>query len=309
MDEDVMQGILRHSMIKRMFRWMSFALPFVAVVGCTTRPRFVPAEPLAGPVTIELHVEGGMSYADALVDGKSLRLMIDLGSGEAVSLFEGRLENTGARPTGRSRKIQNAFGQVFDAREFVVSELKLGDWQALDVPGSEGFAPGFMSSGGDSAFDPPGDGHLGTGLFAAYDVLLDTPGRQLTLYPPQAAAPARIHDWPSTVCTRPEEGLVIEGRVNGQRLKLLLDSGASSSILHPKAASALGLQPPGDVPLVRIEVLELGTLGTFALDFYVIPYRHPRVDALLGANFFAQFPLFIDFDEGRIAVGPRARED
>ncbi len=84
MDEDVMQGILRHSMIKRMFRWMSFALPFVAVVGCTTRPRFVPAEPLAGPVTIELHVEDGMSYADALVDGKSLRLMIDLGSVEAV---------------------------------------------------------------------------------------------------------------------------------------------------------------------------------------------------------------------------------
>ncbi len=169
--------------------------------------------------------------------------------------------------------------------------------------------PAQAEQGGDSAFDPPGDGHLGTGLFAAYDVLLDTPGRQLTLYPPQAAPPARIHDWPSTVCTRSDEGLVIEGRLNGQRLKLLLDSGASSSLLHPKAANALGLQPPGDVPRVRIEELELGALGTFALDFYVIPYRHPRVDALLGATFFAQFPLFIDFDEGRIAIGPRARED
>src|SRR2546427_473423 len=98
--------------------------------------------------------------------------------------------------------------------------------------------------------------------------------------------------------------------VNGVTATLLLDTGATLTVLHPAFARRASIDVPADapkmssvvvggqryeVPLVRVRSLALGDVTVEGIDVGVIETlgNLPGVDGLLGGNFLSHFKITI----------------
>lgn len=114
--------------------------------------------------------------------------------------------------------------------------------------------------------------------------------------------------------------VVIPASIDGQRVSLLLDTGAAAGLVRPDAAARLGL--PGDpqhvtllqgtggdagwTPHVLIPRLEIGGLMVHGITaplggLPALPRVVPAVAGLLGADLLSRFDLEIDLREHRVA--------
>src|SRR5690606_22110558 len=118
---------------------------------------------------------------------------------------------------------------------------------------------------------------------------------------------------------------VIEGRIGEKTLRLIVDTGATWSMLTPEAARAAGLatQPAGDltvrdaagdrrtVEAAHIETLELPADedGVITMsDFHVVVMDSPLVeragvDGILGLPLLRREVVTFDFPAGRLEIG------
>jgi len=115
--------------------------------------------------------------------------------------------------------------------------------------------------------------------------------------------------------------MIVHAQATGPRgttnLKLLLDTGASTSLLKLSALVFIGLDP--DQPIRRVQMTtgsavelapvvmltRLGALGQQRDGFSVIGHTLPAsatVDGLLGLDFFRDQVLTIDFRAGQVTV-------
>lgn len=117
----------------------------------------------------------------------------------------------------------------------------------------------------------------------------------------------------------PGEPILLTVRVNGLRtLRLLLDTGAQSTLIHTRALAAIGVDPSGGRPIslmgvtgqaegryVGLESLEVGEarvapLGVIAYDLHL-----REGDGLLGRDFLDRFKLTVDTEARVVILAPR----
>ena len=107
--------------------------------------------------------------------------------------------------------------------------------------------------------------------------------------------------------------------VNGSPVTLLVDTGASMTILSPRATARLGITVPATapkilttvvgggtfaMPYVRVASLRVGELTVEAIDVGVydaLP-RAPLIDGLLGANFLNHFRVTLDRQDRQLTL-------
>lgn len=118
---------------------------------------------------------------------------------------------------------------------------------------------------------------------------------------------------------RNENGLIVEAVLNEKvRVKLLVDSGASSTVISTKAARQLGLDPNKLVPVqfksvtgtatAQQAVLNTVRVGTAkGRNVMVIIYDNygGDLDGLLGMTFLEQFKFTIDAHRNQLTLSPR----
>jgi predicted aspartyl protease len=115
-------------------------------------------------------------------------------------------------------------------------------------------------------------------------------------------------------------GFLVPARINGIDSELLLDTGASNSLLNEAAISRLGLQEdslPGVLVTgvggatvsrrARVEQLELGGYTWDSLDLTIVRFAHHFADALpvagiLGARQMREFDVELDVPRGRMTL-------
>jgi predicted aspartyl protease len=114
--------------------------------------------------------------------------------------------------------------------------------------------------------------------------------------------------------------------VNGTRqVALILDTGASYTILSPRLFSQLGLSVPAAAPLVQfviaggqrvqaplvsVDSLEIGHARVAPLEvlaYDAIP-EDPNLDGLIGLNFLNHFAVNIDRGAGVLTLAPKSSE-
>jgi clan AA aspartic protease (TIGR02281 family) len=132
---------------------------------------------------------------------------------------------------------------------------------------------------------------------------------------------AQLAEWPVRYSNnRP----LIEGKINGQPVTLLVDTGATSTFIWESAATSLGL-PLGGVPRVRvfgaggearildttIWHLEIGAYKQTNVQLLVlrdkvppnpVPYDRSTIALLLGSEFLANFSTEFDLEHGVIRL-------
>ena len=112
---------------------------------------------------------------------------------------------------------------------------------------------------------------------------------------------------------------VVDAAVNGSPVTLLVDTGASMTILSPRAMERLRVAVPATapkilttvvggstfaMPYVRVSSLRVGEFSVEDIDVGVhdaLP-QAPTVDGLLGANFLNHFKVTVDRDRRRLTL-------
>ena len=177
---------------------------------------------------------------------------------------------------------------------------------------------------------PPGlvvDGLLGRDLLSSFDLEFDIPAHRLTLYDVRECS-GQFVPWTGRFATLPAaipttNAMVVPITVDGQRLRALLDTGATSLLILAPGAFRLGLTPgtvehdPGAVargvgptaPEIHRHTFSTWQVGPVLErnpTFWVSRARVvPIVDALLGADWLlAQRRVWISFATGQVFFQP-----
>lgn len=112
--------------------------------------------------------------------------------------------------------------------------------------------------------------------------------------------------------------------VNGSKGRLLLDTGATKTIIRPLLAQLAGIEPGRDapqarmtvagggqlsVPLVRARSLAIDQAEVHAIEIGVYDATPdlPDVDGILGTDFLGHFTVTIDRQSGTLLLAPQRR--
>jgi predicted aspartyl protease len=115
--------------------------------------------------------------------------------------------------------------------------------------------------------------------------------------------------------------IFVSALVNGSAARLLLDTGASKTIIRPMLAQLAGLEPGRsaphtrmtvagggqfDVPLVRARSLAVGEAEVHAIEIgvYEITPDLPDVDGILGTDYLGHFRVTIDRQGRTLLLAP-----
>jgi clan AA aspartic protease (TIGR02281 family) len=138
--------------------------------------------------------------------------------------------------------------------------------------------------------------------------------------PPESAAPAT--EVAGIPLLRSGSHFLVDARLGSQQARLLIDTGASLTMLTPDALNRRGVaaQATGktglfntangrvSAPIYRLDALSVGDWQVSDLDVGVLELGEPGIDGLLGMNFLRHFQFFIDQNEAllrlSIAAGP-----
>jgi predicted aspartyl protease len=112
--------------------------------------------------------------------------------------------------------------------------------------------------------------------------------------------------------------------VNGSKGRLLLDTGATTTIIRPMLAQLAGIEPGREapqarmtvagggqlsVPLVRVRSLAIEQAEVHAIEIGVYDATPdlPDVDGILGTDFLGHFTVTIDRQRGTLLLAPQRR--
>lgn len=305
---------------------LALALMF-GIVGCAADDPYGPNAagvcPLIRETTMPIEMHRNMLFVRVTIAGQPVKLLVDTGA-EKTLLTEQTVERlhlprdyTHATRTfgiGNATAAWDALlpeGMVLGGVRFPVDRVTVGHFDIADV-------------GGDTA-----DGLLGADILLAFDLDLDLPKQQLTLYRARRQCPDAEPPWPQPyiglngVATR-RDRLMIPFELDGVRGLAVVDTGAQLSSISERMAERMGVIPsvlstdrtvvahgaaPNQVkvPVHRFRELRVGPAVMEAPTLPVVPMTSGMGDALVGADFLKGRRTWLSFSTHRIFVTPLER--
>ena len=259
------------------------------------------------------------AYIDVYVNAVRLRLAIDTGHGLGSFLLSPSiLSGLDVQYTGRTQENYDAFGKRYDSREYLLSDVTIGDLHLEQVTGYELF----------TRWGTPG--LIGLPFLRQFNVLIDYPNLRFGLYRKHTHPGYLVSQaWTKVQLVSPSTRLVLPVRLGGcdETFRFLLDTGAayvdegqrfydlvcSQSKLGEWLRQRKAIKPCPAEPeiLGKFGTDQLRTLCGYGLtqtDFVIVDQEYLKMDGLLGHRFFAEYSAFIDFTTSEIYLRPRTVE-
>jgi len=258
------------------------------------------------------HIDGD-AYINVKIDTSYCKLFLDTGyPGASINLTSKALEKVKVRFTGNTQKNYDWRGQEYEAREYILPKVTIGDLELTGIRGLE-----HRKRGG-------ADGAISFKLLRQYNVLIDFPNEKMSFYK-FGYLPEYLsnQDW--------QRVNPIIGPGGGFELLLTLD-GIDQNFVFGLDNAAIALddnqKPYGLIrlnsslakyltenKLIKQKEDDTSIVGTFCtnkfringtqfqnLDFMIVDYKYPELDGLLGYNFFINHPIFIDFKNNELYI-------
>ncbi|WP_430391313.1 hypothetical protein [Dyella sp. 20L07] len=245
------------------------------MVGC--------AAALDAPLKLPFQVESGLPTVKAIVGGKPVNLILDLGGFQGLALKPSVAASTPLSFTGQEVHWRNAEGQDFTSRNFN-AHVSVGSLDLSEVAGGE--------LGGNEGF--PQDGYLGLGVLRHYLAVFDYPQGELRLYASGLAAAMQAECGSAGKPLDVVNG-VSQSEVETDHGKLLFqwDTGSSANVLRP---SAVGMSPQQAEKQhsLAFEKFVVGGVDTGHQRIGLRQFVAPDVDGVLGTPFFQTRVICVD---------------
>jgi predicted aspartyl protease len=142
--------------------------------------------------------------------------------------------------------------------------------------------------------------------------------------PPSADAPSAPEKGEAagstTIRYTPGQRIIVDAKINGGTpTRLLLDTGADSTLISPLVLSAAGapltrggtatritgVTGTSDVQRVAVESIEIGEARVSGLQVVAHDMGQPGIDGLLGRDFLDRFKVTIDSSTGVLTIAPK----
>ena len=267
------------------------------LAACSAPPRFE-VDPVATPAesVVPLVLARNRALLDAQIGAEHVTLLLDLGADQAIGLSPASATRVGARFTGGTKSVSDAFGRSTDCRRYVLPDCTLGSLALHDVEGWE--QPGDLDDEEHRV-----EGVVGWRLLERFGVLLDFPSRKLTLVSGGAAPAGRdVAGWTALPVAPTDDGMSASVSIEGRPRELLLDTGANWSVLKKGRVADDRLTEHGGVGFFHASGIAAGEHQLGPLDFAVLDLQYPRGDGILGFNFFAARAVWIDWPANRATI-------
>jgi hypothetical protein len=274
--------------------------------------------------TVPLELAVDHLTVTALVNGLPARLILDTGAERtmvtprAVQRFGLTLDpwvGTTVMGIGGIERHRDAIPQSFELGGLALRQRPA----ARDLSLAVGRLP-IAESGGQ-----PIDGLLGRDVLAIFDVLIDVPGRRLTLFQVRNCR-GNFLPWQTpytAIPVRPDYGhaMVIPVQLDGHVLRAMPDTGSSRTVLIAPGMARLALTPQalaGDsigvargigrysvqVQAHRFSSLRIGDDTSNRPTLLVAPLRVvPMIDLLLGLDWLQSHEVWLSYSTMQIFVG------
>jgi hypothetical protein len=293
------------------FLLLGLLLPDAARAGCEVQKQTtVPLTITGGAITVTVQVNG--LDGTFILDTGAQRSLVTMAAIGRLGLARDQWVSTTMQGIGGILRRANA-----DTRSFSLGGIPLvRHTLSRDTSLTVGELP--RSTIGGMVID----GVLGRDYLSVFDLDLDMLGHTLTLYRP-AGCSGRFLPWGGDYVSIPvdlvmEDALVVPVVLDGVRLRAMLDTGATSSLLANPGIHRLGLQAArldadrtDDVTGLgpRAVTMRRHRFGTLRIDgqtidqpeIWVAPIRlTPIVDMLIGTDWLAGRRIWISFTTGQI---------
>lgn len=256
------------------------------------------------------------AYIEVDVNAVRLRLAIDTGhSLGGLLLSPSVLTSLDVQYTGRTQENYDSFGKRYDSRQYLLSNIAIGDLHIEQVTGFELF----------TRWGTPGS--IGLPFLRQFNVLIDYPNQTFGLYR-KHTYPEHLtsRDWTKVKLASPSAGLVLPIELEGcdETFRFCLDTGAAyvdeenhfydlvcfQSLLGKSLQYREAIEPyPADAQVLgKLGTSQFRTLCGYALaqlDFVIVDLEYLKIDGLLGHSFFTKYSVFIDFSTDEVYLNLR----
>jgi predicted aspartyl protease len=306
-----------------MIRLPLVLLALLGLAGCANQPGARHADntcPLIRLARLPLESRGNMLFTQARIDGRPITLLVDTGA-ERTLLTEATVERLrlprdfqhatrtfgiGSPTATWDAKLPN--GMVLGGTRFPVDRVTVGRFGITEVAGSQA------------------DGLLGADILLAFDIDLDMPAHEMTLYRARRECPDAPPPWVQGyvavegVSTR-RDRLLVPFKLNGVTGTAVLDTGAQISSISQQMAERVGLldadlagdrtvmahgAAPDQVPvrIHRFSEFRVGPTEMHTPALPIVPMSSGMGDALVGGDFLHGRRFWLSFSTHRLFVTP-----
>jgi hypothetical protein len=305
-------------------RWFCMALLLITVAGCAGDPYGPDANgvcPLVPLARMPAEVRANLVFVQASISGHPVNLLVDTGA-ERTLLTEATVDRLKLpRDTHHETRTQGIGsptatwdaelpeGLTLGGTRFPVDSVTVGKFDINHLPGGNT------------------DGLLGADILLAFDMDLDLPNSQVTLYRARRQCPTAGPPWKEPYITlngitTKRDRLLVPFELDGVKSMAVLDTGAQLSSVSGRLAQELGVSDAAlaadrkitahgaapdqvSVPVHRFHELRVGPAVLQAPFLPVIPMTDGMGDALVGADFLQGRRVWLSFATHQMFVTPR----
>jgi hypothetical protein len=257
--------------------------------------------PEAWPAAIEVpfEVRHRLPTVEVKADGEPFKLFLDLGGHRGIALTTAELERAPVRFLEGFDQFRNSAGQTIKSRRFTIEHLTVGELTLEGVVGGE-------SIFGDSV-PPERNGYIGMPILGRYLLVFSYREGRLRLYKSGDDTALRKECGDRSFRVSLAHGIAqsVGTTELGTRL-FLWDTGATTNSIRRSSlpADAALRRIDDGPPIVTLRSVRLDEVELGPLDFRVIEFAAPAVDAYLGADLFETHKVCLDINRGIGAAEP-----
>lgn len=254
----------------------------------------------------------GLPSTVITIQGKSIPLIFDTGADkDELVLGQDLVKKLKVVFTGK-KICGTAVDGKFCGREFIIPEVKLGDFIVKNVKGSE--ITHLWDSHDNTGFQETAaarNGVIGLALLSKFNILLDYPqAKAILVQPKNKLFTYDIDHW---IAIPFSDRLRTSLKLNGKLMTMGWDTGSIPSIIKQSSVQDLKKAAcPSNAPYAKdcsgiITTIFQTTKGENLPNTWFkirdIPAAAP-FDALLGSNFYANNLIYFDFDHHAVYIKP-----
>ncbi len=297
-------------------RWLALALLLMVLAGCAQPP--IDNCDLVLLARAPLQKQHNLLAVPVGINGQWVNLIVDTGA-ERTTLSEDAAKRLGMSRDPRYVTRSGGVGGVSTNQDVRVDSMVLGGVRLpIERLAVSQFGEGLQA-----------DGLLGADILLAFDLDIDAPGGNLSLYRVRRCAVA-TPPWaeeavPIAAISVRRDRMLVPFTIDGVVGTALLDTGAQSTVIGAAMATRMGLpqQPRGGDPVIRIrgvgantiiarihsfQELRIGPAVYRGVRLPILPTDLGGADALVGQDFLRDRRVWMSFPTRQLFVSRLAHE-
>jgi len=242
------------------------------------------------------------------IEGKKVLLTLDTGSKKALHLPIDIIDKI-TNKSENSQKIRSIdlAGNVTESKSFIINELKLNSFVFKQVEVLEYKNWGLSFSSDDSNNENMKSPVIGLGLFDGYMLTINYPDRKIIISDETNVAADLDRTWIPVPFNLDNEGLAIYMSDGIKNYKMILDSGATMSIIKEQSLSREAIKiddDESDYKFISLKVNNVANNNIEAVILDSFPAEF-QSDGLVGCDFLSQNIVKIDFKNKQLWIQPK----